>query len=30
VTQAALDDFYAREDRLVAPITRPTVALDSR
>jgi acetyl esterase/lipase len=30
VTQAALDDFYAREQRLVAPITRPTVALDSR
>jgi acetyl esterase/lipase len=30
VTQAALDDFYAREDRLVAPITRPTVPLDSR
>jgi acetyl esterase/lipase len=30
VTQAALDDFYAREERLVAPITRPTVALDGR
>jgi hypothetical protein len=30
VTQAALDDLYAREERLVAPITAPTVALDRR
>jgi acetyl esterase/lipase len=30
VTQAALDDFYAREERLVAPLTAPTVALDRR
>jgi acetyl esterase/lipase len=30
VTQPALDDFHAREVRLVAPITRPTVALDRR
>jgi acetyl esterase/lipase len=30
VTQAALDEFYAREVRLVAPITIPTVALDRR
>jgi acetyl esterase/lipase len=30
VTQAALDAFYAREARLVAPITAPTVALDRR
>jgi acetyl esterase/lipase len=30
VSQAALDDFYAREDRLVAPVTRSTVALDRR
>ena len=30
VTQAAFDDFRARERRLVAPITTPTVALDKR
>jgi acetyl esterase/lipase len=30
VTQAALDDFHAREDRLVAPIAAPTVAVDGR
>jgi acetyl esterase/lipase len=30
VTQAALDDFYAREERLVAPVTRRAVALDRR
>jgi acetyl esterase/lipase len=30
VTQDALDDFYSREERLVAPITRPTVALGQR
>lgn len=30
VTQAALDGFYAREERLVAPIERPTVALSKR
>jgi acetyl esterase/lipase len=30
VTQAALDDFHAREARLVAPITAPTVAPDRR
>jgi acetyl esterase/lipase len=30
VTQPALDDFHAREARLVAPITAPTVALDRR
>ena len=30
VTQAALDDFHAREDRLVAPVTAPTAALDRR
>ena len=30
VSQAALDDFYAREERLVAPITDPTVTLDRR
>ena len=30
VTQDALNDFYAREERLVAPVTRPTVALDRR
>jgi acetyl esterase/lipase len=30
VTQAAFDDFRARERRLVAPITTPTVALDRR
>jgi acetyl esterase/lipase len=30
VTQAALDDFRARERRLVAPITAPTVPLDRR
>jgi acetyl esterase/lipase len=28
VTRAALDDFYAREERLVAPITGPTMAPD--
>jgi acetyl esterase/lipase/opacity protein-like surface antigen len=30
VTQAALDDFYAREERLVAPITGPPAALAGR
>jgi acetyl esterase/lipase len=30
VTQAALDDFHAREARLVAPLTAPTLALDGR
>jgi acetyl esterase/lipase len=30
VTQAALDDFYAREQRLVAPVQQPTVALNKR
>jgi acetyl esterase/lipase len=30
VTQAALDDFYVREERLVAPVTAATVALDRR
>jgi acetyl esterase/lipase len=30
VSQAALDDFYAREDRLVAPIGESTVALGKR
>jgi acetyl esterase/lipase len=30
VTQTAFDDFRARERRLVAPITTPTVALDKR
>jgi acetyl esterase/lipase len=30
VTQPALDDFHARERRLVAPITAPTVPLDRR
>jgi acetyl esterase/lipase len=30
VTQAALEDFYAHEDRLVAPIGEPTVALGKR
>jgi hypothetical protein len=30
VTRAALDEFYAREERLVAPVTAPTVALDVR
>jgi acetyl esterase/lipase len=30
VTQAAIDDFRARERRLVAPITAPTVPLDRR
>jgi acetyl esterase/lipase len=30
VTQAALDDFYAREERLVAPVSSPAVALDGR
>jgi acetyl esterase/lipase len=30
VTQAAFDDFRARERRLVAPITTPTVAIDKR
>jgi acetyl esterase/lipase len=30
VSQAALDDFYAREERLVAPVIAPTVTLDSR
>jgi acetyl esterase/lipase len=30
VTQAAFNDFRARERRLVAPITAPTVALDRR
>lgn len=29
-SQAALDDFYAREVLLVAPITSPTVALEKR
>jgi hypothetical protein len=27
VTQAALDDLHAREERLVAPVSAPTVAL---
>jgi acetyl esterase/lipase len=30
VTQAALDDFYAREGQLVAPVTAPTVDLARR
>jgi hypothetical protein len=30
VTQAAFDDFRARERRLVAPITTPTIAIDKR
>jgi acetyl esterase/lipase len=30
VTAAALDDFYAHERALVAPVTAPTVALDRR
>jgi len=30
VTQPALDEFHAREEQLVAPITSPTVALDRR
>jgi predicted alpha/beta-fold hydrolase len=30
VTQAALDDFYAREQRLVAPVQQPTVAPSTR
>ncbi|MEA2242312.1 MAG: hypothetical protein QOD24_1868, partial [Solirubrobacteraceae bacterium] len=30
VTQAALDEYDAREERLVAPVTAPTVALDRR
>jgi acetyl esterase/lipase len=30
VTQAALDDFFAREDRLVAPITVPPASLGGR
>ena len=30
VTQAALDDFYAREAQLVAPVTAPTVDLTKR
>jgi acetyl esterase/lipase len=30
VSQAALDDYYAREERLVAPVTAPTIALDRR
>ena len=30
VTQAALDDFYAREAQLVAPVTAPTVDLSRR
>jgi hypothetical protein len=30
VTQAALDDFYAREERLVAPVQQPTGALAKR
>jgi protease II len=30
VTQAALDELYAREERLVAPVTAPTVALARR
>jgi hypothetical protein len=30
VTQGALDEYYAREDRLVAPIAAPTVPLDRR
>jgi predicted alpha/beta-fold hydrolase len=30
VTQAALDDFHAREERLVAPVSAATVALDRR
>jgi acetyl esterase/lipase len=30
VTPAALDDFYGREERLVAPLSAPTVTLDGR
>jgi hypothetical protein len=30
VSQAALDDFYAREERLVAPVSAATLALDRR
>lgn len=30
VTQAALDDYYARERQLVAPVVAPTVPLDKR
>jgi acetyl esterase/lipase len=30
VTQAALDDLHAREDRLVAPVSAPAVAPDGR
>jgi acetyl esterase/lipase len=30
VTQAALDDCYAREERLVAPVSSPAVTLDGR
>jgi hypothetical protein len=30
VTQTALDDYYTRERRLVAPITVPTVPLERR
>jgi acetyl esterase/lipase len=30
VTQAALDDFYVREERLVAPVTRRATARDGR
>jgi acetyl esterase/lipase len=30
VTRAALDDFHARERRLVAPVAAPTVPLDRR
>jgi hypothetical protein len=30
VTQAALDDYHAHEEQLVAPITTPTVPLDRR
>ncbi len=29
VSQAALDDFYAREEQLVAPVTAPPPALGS-
>lgn len=30
MTQAALDDFYARELQLVAPVDTPTVPLDGQ
>jgi acetyl esterase/lipase len=30
VSQTALDDFYAREERLVAPVSAATLALDRR